>query len=75
MLRATQLLKIHFSCSVRSTKYRKQYVVTTDKDGPDCEFARHLPTCEVAISQPFWPGAPFHFLATLVSRFASLLNP
>jgi formate dehydrogenase len=31
-------------------------VVTSDKDGPDSEFERHLPDTEVVISQPFWPA-------------------
>jgi len=31
-------------------------VVTSDKDGPDSEFERHLPDAEVVISQPFWPA-------------------
>src|ERR671915_1581324 len=30
--------------------------VTSDKDGPDSEFERELPTAEVVISQPFWPA-------------------
>lgn len=33
-----------------------EFVVTSDKDGPDCEFERHLPTADVVISQPFWPA-------------------
>jgi formate dehydrogenase len=33
-----------------------ELVVTADKDGPDCEFERHLPDSEVVISQPFWPA-------------------
>jgi formate dehydrogenase len=31
-------------------------VVTSDKDGADSEFERHLPDAEVVISQPFWPA-------------------
>jgi formate dehydrogenase len=31
-------------------------IVTSDKDGPDSEFERHLPEAEVVISQPFWPA-------------------
>jgi formate dehydrogenase len=31
-------------------------VVTSDKDGPDSEFERHLPEADVVISQPFWPA-------------------
>jgi formate dehydrogenase len=30
--------------------------VTSDKEGPDCEFERVLPDAEIVISQPFWPG-------------------
>ena len=33
-----------------------EFVVTSDKEGPDSEFARHLPDAEVVISQPFWPA-------------------
>jgi formate dehydrogenase len=33
-----------------------ELVVTADKDGPGCEFERHLPDSEVVISQPFWPA-------------------
>ena len=31
-------------------------IVTSDKDGSDSEFERHLPEAEVVISQPFWPA-------------------
>ena len=31
-------------------------VVTSDKEGPDCEFARELSDADVVISQPFWPA-------------------
>jgi formate dehydrogenase len=31
-------------------------VVTSDKDGADSEFDRHLPEAEIVISQPFWPA-------------------
>jgi formate dehydrogenase len=31
-------------------------VVTSDKDGEDSEFERHLIDAEVVISQPFWPA-------------------
>src|SRR5271166_3646773 len=31
-------------------------VVTSDKDGPDCEFERELSDADVVISQPFWPA-------------------
>jgi formate dehydrogenase len=33
-----------------------QLVVTSDKDGPNSEFDRHLPDAAVVISQPFWPA-------------------
>jgi formate dehydrogenase len=33
-----------------------ELLVTSDKDGPDSEFERHLPEAEVVISQPFWPA-------------------
>lgn len=33
-----------------------ELVVTSDKDGPDSEFERELPTADVVISQPFWPA-------------------
>src|SRR5678810_1226352 len=32
------------------------YVVTSDKDGPDSEFERELVDADVVISQPFWPA-------------------
>jgi formate dehydrogenase len=33
-----------------------ELIVTSDKDGPDSEFERHLSGAEVVISQPFWPA-------------------
>jgi formate dehydrogenase len=33
-----------------------ELIVTSDKDGPDSEFDRHLADAEVVISQPFWPA-------------------
>jgi formate dehydrogenase len=33
-----------------------ELVVTSDKEGEDSEFDRHLPDAEVVISQPFWPA-------------------
>lgn len=33
-----------------------EVVFTTDKDGPDSEFERELPSADVVISQPFWPA-------------------
>ncbi len=32
------------------------FVVTSDKDGPDCELERELSDADVVISQPFWPA-------------------
>lgn len=31
-------------------------IVTSDKEGEDAEFERHLPEADVVISQPFWPA-------------------
>jgi formate dehydrogenase len=33
-----------------------ELVVTSDKDGTDSEFDRHLPEADIVISQPFWPA-------------------
>ena len=33
-----------------------QFVVTSDKDGPNCAFERELPDADIVISQPFWPA-------------------
>lgn len=33
-----------------------QYVVTSDKDGPDSVFEKELVDADVVISQPFWPA-------------------
>lgn len=33
-----------------------QLIVTSDKDGQDSEFEKHLPDADVVISQPFWPA-------------------
>jgi formate dehydrogenase len=33
-----------------------ELVVTSDKDGPNSEFERELPTADIVISQPFWPA-------------------
>ncbi len=42
------------------TKFLKdlghELVVTSDKDGPNSEFERHLTDAEIVISQPFWPA-------------------
>jgi formate dehydrogenase len=32
------------------------FVVTSDKEGPDSVFERELPDADVVISQPFWPA-------------------
>jgi formate dehydrogenase len=32
------------------------FVVTSDKDGPECVFERELADADVVISQPFWPA-------------------
>jgi formate dehydrogenase len=37
-------------------KLGHELIVTSDKDGPDSEFEKHLPGAEVVISQPFWPA-------------------
>lgn len=37
-------------------KHGHELIVTSDKDGPDSEFEKHLPDAEVVISQPFWPA-------------------
>lgn len=33
-----------------------EFIVTSDKDGPDSEFERLLPRADIVISQPFWPA-------------------
>jgi formate dehydrogenase len=33
-----------------------EFIVTSDKDGENSEFEKHLPDAEVVISQPFWPA-------------------
>ena len=33
-----------------------EYIVTSDKDGPDSVFERELMDAHIVISQPFWPG-------------------
>src|SRR3981081_117386 len=43
-------------------------VVTSDKDGPDSVFEKELPSSDIVISQPFWPG----YLTA--ERFASAPN-
>jgi formate dehydrogenase len=37
-------------------KLGHELIVTSDKDGPDSEFEKHLPDAEIVISQPFWPA-------------------
>ncbi len=42
------------------TKFLKdrnvEFVVTSDKEGPDSQFDKELPDADVVISQPFWPA-------------------
>lgn len=33
-----------------------EFVVTSDKEGPDSRFERELPDADIVISQPFWPA-------------------
>jgi formate dehydrogenase len=33
-----------------------ELIVTSDKDGPNSVFERHLPDAEIVVSQPFWPA-------------------
>ncbi|HTT75019.1 MAG TPA: hypothetical protein VMF50_03475 [Candidatus Binataceae bacterium] len=33
-----------------------QFIVTSDKDGPNSRFERELPDADVVIWQPFWPA-------------------
>ncbi len=33
-----------------------ELIVTSDKEGPNSEFEKHLPDAEIVISQPFWPA-------------------
>ncbi len=33
-----------------------EFIVTSDKDGPDSVFEKELPDAEIVISQPFWPA-------------------
>lgn len=33
-----------------------ELIITSDKDGSNSEFDRHLPDADVVISQPFWPA-------------------
>lgn len=38
------------------TAHGHEFIVTSDKDGPDSEFERLLPSADIVISQPFWPA-------------------
>lgn len=38
------------------TKLGHELIVTSDKDGANSQFEKHLPDAEVVISQPFWPA-------------------
>lgn len=33
-----------------------EFIVTSDKEGNDSEFAKHLTDADIVISQPFWPA-------------------
>ncbi|HEX3982600.1 MAG TPA: NAD-dependent formate dehydrogenase, partial [Acidisoma sp.] len=33
-----------------------EFIVTSDKEGPDSEFDKHLSGADIVISQPFWPA-------------------
>jgi formate dehydrogenase len=33
-----------------------ELIVTSDKEGADSTFDRHLPDADIVISQPFWPA-------------------
>ena len=46
-----------------------QFVVTSDKDGPDSVFERELPDADVVISQPFWPA---YLTAERIEKAANL---
>jgi formate dehydrogenase len=37
-------------------KLGHELIVTSDKEGPNSEFEKHLPDSEIVISQPFWPA-------------------
>ncbi|WP_198408759.1 hypothetical protein [Sodalis glossinidius] len=37
-----------------------ELIITSDKDGADPVFERHLPDADVVISQPFWPAYLTH---------------
>ncbi len=37
-------------------KLGHELIVTSDKDGPNSKFEKHLADAEVVISQPFWPA-------------------
>jgi len=43
-------------CGRSSRKRGHAFVVTSDKDGPDCRFEQELAEAEIVISQPFWPA-------------------
>ncbi|MBV8908964.1 MAG: NAD-dependent formate dehydrogenase [Sphingomonas sp.] len=45
-----------------------EFIVTSDKDGPDSRFERELVDADVVISQPFWPA----YMTT--ERFAKARN-
>lgn len=37
-------------------KLGHEFIVTSDKDGPESTFEKHLSDAEIIISQPFWPA-------------------
>jgi formate dehydrogenase len=45
-----------------------EFIVTSDKDGPDSRFERELEDADIVISQPFWPA----YMTT--ERFAKAKN-
>ena len=46
-----------------------EFVVTSDKEGPDSVFEKELPTADVVISQPFWPA---YLTADLIAKAKNL---
>lgn len=46
-----------------------EFVVTSDKEGPNSVFEKELPTADVVISQPFWPA---YLTADLIEKAKNL---
>ena len=44
-----------------------ELVVTSSKDGDDCEVEKHLHDAEIVISQPFWPCCTCRAVRTAVT--------